>query len=80
MLGKDINIYVKYAGDWYLPPEERDIAATLINQYDVDVLTQQTDSGSPLDVAQKKASGSSVKIWTSSASMAGPIPIPLPFL
>jgi len=54
MLGKDINIYVKYAGDWYLPQEERDIAATLVDQYQVDVLTQQTDSGSPLDVAQEK--------------------------
>jgi basic membrane lipoprotein Med (substrate-binding protein (PBP1-ABC) superfamily) len=54
MLGKEVNIYVKYAGDWYLPPEERDIAETLISQYDVDVLTQQTDSGSPLDVAQEQ--------------------------
>ena len=54
ILGKDINIYVKYAGDWYLPQEERDIAATLVDQYNVDVLTHQTDSGSPLDVAQEK--------------------------
>lgn len=54
LLGKEINIYVKYAGDWYLPPEERGIAETLIEQYDVDVLTQQTDSGSPLDVAQEQ--------------------------
>ncbi|MFC1975019.1 BMP family ABC transporter substrate-binding protein [Chloroflexota bacterium] len=54
LLGKDIKVYVKYAGDWYLPQEERDIAATLVDQYDVDVLTQQTDSGSPLDVAQEK--------------------------
>ena len=53
LLGKDITVYVKYVGDWYLPPEERDIANTLITQYDVDVLTQQTDSGSPLDVAQE---------------------------
>lgn len=51
MLGKDINIYVRYAGDWFLPPEERGIAETLISEYNVDVLTQQTDSGSPLDVA-----------------------------
>jgi len=51
MLGKDIDVHVKYVGDWYLPAEERDIAETLISQYDVDVLTQQTDSGSPLDVA-----------------------------
>jgi len=54
MLNKEINVYVKYAGDWYLPPEERGIAETLISQYNVDVLTQQTDSGSPLDVAQEK--------------------------
>ncbi|MCA9871848.1 MAG: BMP family ABC transporter substrate-binding protein, partial [Anaerolineae bacterium] len=26
MLGKDVNVYVKYAGDWFLPPEEREIA------------------------------------------------------
>ncbi len=54
LLGKDIKVYVKYAGDWYLPQEERDIAATLVDQYNVDILTQQTDSGSPLDVAQEK--------------------------
>ncbi len=54
MLGKEIDIYVKYVGDWYLPTEERDIAETLITQYDVDVLTQQTDSGSPLDVATEQ--------------------------
>ncbi|MBM4467133.1 MAG: BMP family ABC transporter substrate-binding protein [Chloroflexi bacterium] len=53
LLGKDIKVYVKYVGDWYLPTEERDIASTLITQYKVDVLTQQTDSGSPLDVAQE---------------------------
>ncbi len=54
LLDKDINVYVKYAGDWYLPQEERDIAATLVDQYNVDVLTQQTDSGSTLDVAKEK--------------------------
>jgi len=53
LLGKDVTVYVKYVGDWYLPAEERDIAKTLISQYDVDVITQQTDSGSPLDVAQE---------------------------
>ncbi|MGB2896202.1 MAG: BMP family ABC transporter substrate-binding protein [Anaerolineales bacterium] len=54
MLGKDVNIYVKYVGDWYLPTEERDIAETLIKEYNVDVLTHQTDSGSPLDVATEQ--------------------------
>jgi basic membrane protein A len=51
LLGKEITVYVKYVGDWYLPAEERDIAKTLVSQYDADILTQQTDSGSPLDVA-----------------------------
>ncbi len=54
ILNKDVNVYVKYAGDWYLPTEEADIANTLVDQYSVDVITQQTDSGSPLDVAQTK--------------------------
>jgi basic membrane lipoprotein Med (substrate-binding protein (PBP1-ABC) superfamily) len=54
LLGKDITVYVKYVGDWYLPAEERDIAKTLVSQYDVDVLTHQTDSGSPLDVAKEE--------------------------
>ena len=54
LLGKDVKVYVKYVGDWYLPTEERDIAKTLVSQYDVDVLTQQTDSGSPLDVATEE--------------------------
>jgi simple sugar transport system substrate-binding protein len=54
LLGKDIKVYVKYVGDWYKPTEERDIAKTLITQYKVDVLTQQTDSGSPLDVATEE--------------------------
>jgi basic membrane lipoprotein Med (substrate-binding protein (PBP1-ABC) superfamily) len=54
MLDKDISIYIKYVGDWYLPPDEREIAETLISQYGVDVITQQTDSSSPLDVAQEQ--------------------------
>jgi simple sugar transport system substrate-binding protein len=56
-LGKKVNVYVKYVGDWYKPAEEREIATTLATQRKVDVITQQTDSGSPLDVAQEK------KIW-----------------
>jgi basic membrane lipoprotein Med (substrate-binding protein (PBP1-ABC) superfamily) len=54
LLNKEVNVYVKYVGDWFLPTEERDIASTLVDQYDVDVITQQTDSGSPLDVATEK--------------------------
>lgn len=56
-LGKWVNVYVKYVGDWYKPTEEREVANTLVTQYRVDVLTQQTDSGSPLDVAQQR------RIW-----------------
>ncbi len=56
-LGKRVRVYVKYVGDWYKPTEEREIATTLVTQYRVDVITQQTDSGSPLDVAQAR------KIW-----------------
>ncbi len=56
-LGKRVKVYVKYVGDWYKPTEEREIATTLATQYKVDVITQQTDSGSPLDVAQAR------KIW-----------------
>lgn len=51
ILDRDINIYIKYVGDWFIPEEEREVAETLVSQYDVDVLTQQTDSGSTLDVA-----------------------------
>ncbi|MDR5683453.1 MAG: BMP family ABC transporter substrate-binding protein [Armatimonadota bacterium] len=56
-LNKRINVYVKYVGDWYKPTEERDVARALVSQQRVDVLTQQTDSGSPLDVAQER------RIW-----------------
>jgi len=56
-LNKKVNVYVKYVGDWYKPAEEREIATTLVTQQKVDVITQQTDSGSPLDVAQER------KIW-----------------
>lgn len=51
LLDKEVNIYIKYVGDWFIPEEEREVAETLVSQYDVDVLTQQTDSGSTLDVA-----------------------------
>ncbi|MFO7952153.1 MAG: BMP family ABC transporter substrate-binding protein [Bacillota bacterium] len=54
ILGKDIDVYVRYSGDWYLPAEEKEIATTLVDEYDVDVITQQTDSGSPLDVAEEE--------------------------
>jgi basic membrane protein A len=54
LLNKEINVYVKYVGSWYLPADEQAIAETLVDTYNVDVLTQQTDSGSTLDVAVAK--------------------------
>jgi len=53
-LNKNAKIYIKYVGDWYLPAEERAVAETLVSQYNCDVLTQQTDSGSTLDVCKAK--------------------------
>jgi basic membrane protein A len=54
LLNKKVNVYVKYAGNWYLPADERSIAETLVDTYKADVLTQQTDSSSTLDVAKEK--------------------------
>ena len=54
LLDKEINVYVKFAGNWYLPADERAIAETLVDTYNVDVLTQQTDSSSTMDVAKEK--------------------------
>jgi basic membrane protein A len=54
LLNKDVKVYVKYAGNWYLPADERSIAETLVDTYKVDVLTQQTDSSSTMDVAKEK--------------------------
>lgn len=57
LLNKKINVYVKFAGNWFLPADERAIAETLVDTYKVDVLTQQTDSSSTMDVAKEK------KVW-----------------
>lgn len=54
LLNKEINIYVKFAGNWFLPADERAIAETLVDTYKCDVLTQQTDSSSTMDVAKEK--------------------------
>ena len=53
-LNKDVKVHIKYVGDWYLPAEERAVAETLATQYNCDVLTQQTDSGSTLDVCKAR--------------------------
>lgn len=56
-LGRKVNVFVKYVGDWYEPAREREVATTLATQQKVDVIGQQTDSRSPLDVAHEK------KLW-----------------
>ncbi len=58
---KDANpratLYIKYVGGWYDPPTETEIARTLIDQYNCDVLTTQADSSAPVEVAKEE------KIW-----------------
>jgi len=54
MLGKEITVYKKYIGSWFYPTAERSIAQTLVSDQNCDVITQQTDSGSPLDVAEEE--------------------------
>ena len=55
---KDANpkatLYIKYAGGWYDPPTEAEIARTLIDQYGCDVLTSQTDSSAPVEIASEE--------------------------
>lgn len=48
------TLYLKYAGDWYVPDTEADIARALVDTYNVDVLTHYTDSVAPLSVAEEK--------------------------
>jgi len=50
----DATLYLKYAGDWYVPDVEADISRALVDTYGVDVLTHYTDSVSPLSVAEEK--------------------------
>jgi len=50
----DATLYIKYVGSWYDPPTETEISRTLIEQYGCDVLTQQTESSSPVEVAREK--------------------------
>ncbi len=54
---KEVNpnatLYVKYVGEWYDPPKEREVAQSLVDQ-GVDVLTHYTDSVEPLKVAEER--------------------------
>ncbi|MEM2016433.1 MAG: BMP family ABC transporter substrate-binding protein [Nitrososphaerota archaeon] len=54
---KDANpnatLYVKYVGEWYDPPKEREVSQSLVD-LGVDVLTHYTDSVEPLKVAEER--------------------------
>ncbi|MCS7125943.1 MAG: BMP family ABC transporter substrate-binding protein [Aigarchaeota archaeon] len=50
------TLYIKYVGEWYDPPKEREVSQALVD-LGVDVLTHYTDSVEPLKVAEER------KIW-----------------
>ncbi|MCL7402012.1 MAG: BMP family ABC transporter substrate-binding protein [Thaumarchaeota archaeon] len=54
---KDANpnatLYIKYVGEWYDPPKEREVSLALVD-LGVDVLTHYTDSVEPLKVCEEK--------------------------
>lgn len=54
---KEVNpnatLYVKYVGEWYNPPVEREVSLALVD-LGCDVLTNYTDSTAPVEVAEEK--------------------------
>lgn len=52
----DAKLYIKYVGEWFDPPKEREVSLSLLDQ-GIDVLTHYTDSVEPLKVAEEN------KIW-----------------
>jgi len=50
----DATLYIKYVGTWYDPDTEREVATTLVEDYDCDVLTNYTDSTAPVEVCRAK--------------------------
>jgi len=47
----EADVFAKFVGGWYDPPTEAEVARTLVEEANCDVLTQQTDSSAPLTVA-----------------------------
>ncbi|MEM0079803.1 MAG: BMP family ABC transporter substrate-binding protein [Nitrososphaerota archaeon] len=47
------TLYIKYVGEWYDPPKEREVSHALVD-LGVDVLTHYTDSVEPLKVAEER--------------------------
>jgi basic membrane lipoprotein Med (substrate-binding protein (PBP1-ABC) superfamily) len=50
----NVKVHMLYCGQWFDPPSEKEVAETLVDQYNCDVLTQQTDSAAGVKVAQDK--------------------------
>jgi len=50
----NVKVHMLYCGQWFDPPSEKEVAETLVDQYNCDVLTQQTDSGAGVKVAQDR--------------------------
>jgi len=54
---KEVNpnatLYVKYVGEWYNPPVERDVSLALVD-LGCDVLTNYTDSTAPVEVCAER--------------------------
>jgi len=49
-----VKVHMLYCGQWFDPPSEKEVAETLIDKFNCDVLTQQTDSAAGVKVAQDK--------------------------
>jgi basic membrane lipoprotein Med (substrate-binding protein (PBP1-ABC) superfamily) len=49
-----VVVHQLYVGNWFDPPSEKEVAETLIDQFNCDVLTQQTDSAAGVKVAQDR--------------------------
>lgn len=50
----DAKVYVRWVDKWYVPATESEVAKTLIEDYNCDVLSQQTDSSAPVKTAVEK--------------------------
>ncbi len=49
----DATVYIKYVGEWYNPPVEREVSLALVGM-GCDVLTHYTDSTAPVEVCEEK--------------------------
>ena len=52
LLGKDVSVYVIEIGAWYAPDKAREVARTLVERYNVDVIAFTEDSTAVVEYAQ----------------------------